>query len=199
MSNSRRRKNHVSTTKAKSANNIRLIGGKHRGRKLPVLNSDGLRPTTDRVKETLFNWLMVHINDSVCLDCYAGAGSLGFEAFSRGAQRVTMLELNKAAANQLTTNKTLLNAKNIEIVNTDTIKFLSHPTQLFNIIFIDPPFRQGLVQQTINLLAKGWLADDALIYIEAESELTTLTLPSSWQLLKEKTAGQVTYRLYQIT
>jgi len=176
---------------------IRIIAGKHRGRKLPVLMADGLRPTTDRVKETVFNWLMPYINDANCLDCFAGAGSLGFEALSRGAAQVNLIELNKLAAKQLQANKQLLKADNVVITNTNVLDFLkTQPQQCFDLVFIDPPFRQNLITQTCQLLNDGWLAEQALIYIEMEVEAKQ-ELPSNWQLLKEKIAGQVVYRLYQ--
>ena len=176
---------------------IRIIAGKHRGRKLPVLMAEGLRPTTDRVKETVFNWLMPYINDANCLDCFAGAGSLGFEALSRGAAQVNLIELNKLAAKQLLANKQLLKADNVVVTNTNALDFLkTQPQQCFDLVFIDPPFRQNLITQTCQLLNDGWLAEQALIYVEMEVEAKQ-ELPSNWQLLKEKIAGQVAYRLYQ--
>lgn len=180
---------------------IRIIAGKHRGRKLPVLMAEGLRPTTDRVKETVFNWLMPYIHDANCLDCFAGAGSLGFEALSRGAAQVHLVELNKAAAKQLLANKQLLKADNMVVNNTDVLSFLKTQTpQSFELVFIDPPFRQDLVTQTCELLEGGWLAEQALIYVETETETEgSQQLPSNWQLLKEKVAGQVVYRLFQRT
>jgi len=175
---------------------IRIIAGKYRGRKLPVLMSEGLRPTTDRVKETVFNWLMPYINNSRCLDCFAGAGSLGFEAISRGAEHVTLVELNKAAAKQLQQNKELLKTNNLSVVNTDLLNLLNKKDKSFyDIVFIDPPFRQDLVKQTCTLLTDGWLAEQALIYVESELEMT-MHVPEQWSLLKEKVAGQVVYRLY---
>lgn len=176
---------------------IRIIAGKHRGRKLPVLMAEGLRPTTDRVKETVFNWLMPYINDANCLDCFAGAGSLGFEALSRGAAQVNLIELNKLAAKQLLANKQLLKADNVVVTNTNALDFLkTQPQQCFDLVFIDPPFRQNLITQTCQLLNDGWLAEQALIYVEMEVEAKQ-ELPNNWQLLKEKIAGQVAYRLYQ--
>ncbi|MDX2371078.1 MAG: 16S rRNA (guanine(966)-N(2))-methyltransferase RsmD, partial [Colwellia sp.] len=176
-----------------------IIAGKHRGRKLPVLMAEGLRPTTDRVKETVFNWLMPYIHDANCLDCFAGAGSLGFEALSRGAAHVTLIELNKAAAKQLKENKKLLNADNVNITNTNSLDFLKlSAKQHYDLVFIDPPFREGLVTQAAELLNNGWLTNQALIYIEMEIN-SSQQLPSNWQLLKEKTAGQVAYRLFQNT
>jgi len=178
---------------------IRLIAGKHRGRKLPVLMAEGLRPTTDRVKETVFNWLMPYIHNANCLDCFAGAGSLGFEALSRGADQVHLIELNKTAAKQLTSNKQLLKADNLQVSNTNILDFLkTQATQHFDIVFIDPPFRQDLVTQTCKLLENGWLTEQALIYVEMEAE-GSQPPPSNWKLLKEKISGQVAYRLYERT
>jgi len=178
---------------------IRLIAGKHRGRKLPVLMAEGLRPTTDRVKETVFNWLMPYIHSANCLDCFAGAGSLGFEALSRGADQVHLIELNKTAAKQLTSNKQLLKANNLQVSNTNILDFLkTQATQHFDIVFIDPPFRQDLVTQTCKLLENGWLTEQALIYVEMEAE-GSQPPPSNWKLLKEKISGQVAYRLYERT
>jgi len=178
--------------------NIRIISGKYRGRKLPVLMADGLRPTTDRVKETVFNWLMPYMHNALCLDCFAGAGSLGFEALSRGAKQVTLIELNKSAAKQLQANKALLKADNAQIISGDVLKHLQgKPNQPFDIIFIDPPFRKNLVGETAQLLAQGWLHQQTLVYLEMELE-TPQQLPSDWRLLKEKIAGQVAYRLYQV-
>jgi len=183
--------------KKAASGSIRIIAGKHRGRKLPVLMADGLRPTTDRVKETVFNWLMPYIHDANCLDCFAGAGSLGFEALSRGAAHVQLVELNKAAAKQLSTNKQLLNADNVLVSNTNVLDFLkTQAPQSFDLIFIDPPFRQNLVTQICELLESSWLAEQALIYVEMEAE-GEQKIPNNWQLLKEKIAGQVAYRLFQ--
>jgi 16S rRNA (guanine966-N2)-methyltransferase len=161
--------------------------------------AEGLRPTTDRVKETVFNWLMPYIHGVNCLDCFAGAGSLGFEALSRGAAQVTLLELNNAAAKQLQKNKQLLNASNVIVTNINSLDFLKSSTkQHYDLVFIDPPFRGGLVTQVAELLNQGWLAKQALIYVEMEVE-KSLQLPKNWQLLKEKVAGQVAYRLFQYT
>ena len=164
---------------------VRIIAGLWRGRKLPVLNAEGLRPTGDRVKETLFNWLMPYIVDSHCLDCFAGSGSLGFEALSRQAKQVTFLELDKNVANQL--------KKNLQTLKTTTEQNQPH----FDVVFLDPPFHFGLAEQAIALLEeKNWLLPHALIYVETEKD-KPLSVPNNWQLLKEKTAGMVSYRLYQ--
>tara|TARA_R110001632_G_scaffold3056_4_gene13545 strand:- start:33 stop:623 length:591 start_codon:yes stop_codon:yes gene_type:complete len=180
-----------------SKGQIRIIAGQFRGRKLPVLMADGLRPTTDRVKETVFNWLMPYIQDANCLDCFAGSGGLGFEAISRGASAVTLVELNKLAAQLLKDNKALLKADNIQVIQQNALDFLHNNQQSYSLVFIDPPFRKGLAQQTAQLLSEKGLTDDALIYVEMETDHNTQIMPSHWQLLKEKVAGQVVYRLYQ--
>tara|TARA_R110002167_G_scaffold141054_1_gene329128 strand:+ start:469 stop:1059 length:591 start_codon:yes stop_codon:yes gene_type:complete len=176
---------------------IRIIAGQHRGRKLPVLIADGLRPTTDRVKETVFNWLMPYVQDANCLDCFAGSGGLGFEAMSRGAESLTLVELNKAAAQQLKDNKALLKIDNIQVVQQNALDFLQTNQQSFSLVFIDPPFRKGLAQQAAELLSIKGLDEDALIYVEMEADTNAQVMPSHWLLLKEKVAGQVIYRLYQ--
>ena len=178
---------------------IRIIAGKWRGRKLPVHDIQGLRPTTDRVKETLFNWLMNDIHATNCLDCFAGAGALGFEALSRGAAHATFIEKDQQAAKQLQANKTLLQADNATIIHGDCLTTLPTFNQPFDLIFIDPPFRQQLAAQTIQLLESNQLlAPGALIYLETENELGEITLPSHWTLHKQKTAGQVSYSLYHV-
>lgn len=190
----------------KSAGQIRIIAGKHKGRKLPVLMAEGLRPTTDRVKETVFNWLMPYLHQANCLDCFAGSGGLGFEALSRGANHVTLVELNRAAAKQLQANKELLKADNLSVINADALSFLKENVvqstktdntyPLFDLVFLDPPFRKQLVEQAAQLLNSQGLAEDALIYVEMEAE-SVQVMPSNWQLLKEKVTGQVIYQLYQ--
>lgn len=179
---------------------VRIIAGLWRGRKLPVLNAEGLRPTTDRVKETLFNWLMNDIAGSRCLDCFAGSGSLGIEALSRQAQAVVFLEKFTNAVNQLKKNLTLLKTANGTVFNTDSLQFLAQKNgdQPFDIVFVDPPFNHGFVPKVLTLLAENqWLASNALIYVETEKNHAPLELPTGWHILKEKSAGMVTSRLIQ--
>ncbi|OSN11189.1 16S rRNA (guanine(966)-N(2))-methyltransferase RsmD [Lonsdalea iberica] len=176
---------------------IRIIGGQWRGRKLPVPHSPGLRPTTDRVRETLFNWLAPVIQQARCLDCFAGSGALALEALSRYAAHATLLEAERGIARQLSQNLSLLRAENASVIHTDALQWLAQPGEAFDVVFLDPPFRQGLLDNTVSLLeTQGWLADDAWIYIETEAENRTLNLPANWQLHREKVAGQVAYRLY---
>lgn len=177
---------------------VRIIAGKWRGRKLPVKNIDGLRPTTDRVKETVFNWLAPHLYQAKCLDIFAGSGGLGLEALSRQAAQVTFVERNTSAAQQIKSNLNTLKAENAEVHQTDALTFLSQSTQSYDLVFIDPPFRQDYVNRIVKMVEDNqWLNDGALIYIETEKELGLPSTPNHWQLLKEKHAGQVSFRLYQ--
>ncbi|GAB2906911.1 16S rRNA (guanine(966)-N(2))-methyltransferase RsmD [Rheinheimera gaetbuli] len=178
---------------------VRIISGSWRGSKLAVLDAEGLRPTTDRVKETLFNWLMHDINGAEVLDCFAGSGSLGFEALSRYASHCTLLEHDKAAAAQLRQNQQKLGCSTAEVINTDSLNWLKQAAnRQYNVVFIDPPFRKDLALPCCQLLEQQqWLATTALIYLETEKELDVTALPENWRLLKEKVAGQLAYRLYQ--
>ncbi|MFC1237592.1 16S rRNA (guanine(966)-N(2))-methyltransferase RsmD [Vibrio sp. F74] len=177
---------------------IRIIAGLWRGRKLPVFNAEGLRPTTDRVKETLFNWIYQDVPHAKCLDLFAGSGGLGFEAASRQAKQVVMLELNVQAHKQLIQNITTLRAESIEAINSDSLSYLDKQGTPFDIVFIDPPFRKGLLEKSLKLLEENnWLAENAMIYIETEKELTLTGIPDNWSLYREKKAGQVSYRLFE--
>ncbi|CAH0527353.1 16S rRNA (guanine(966)-N(2))-methyltransferase RsmD [Vibrio hippocampi] len=195
-----RRRRQTPSQKPSPTGNVRIISGLWRGRKLPVHDAEGLRPTTDRVKETLFNWLAQDIPQSKVLDLFAGSGGLGFESASRQADSVTMVELNSQAYQQLKSNIQLVKADNIQAFNQDALTFLAQGPQSegFDVIFIDPPFRQGLLPEVVERLeANGWLTDNALIYIETEKELQLDIIPEHWDMLKEKTAGQVSYRLFE--
>ncbi|CAH0542665.1 16S rRNA (guanine(966)-N(2))-methyltransferase RsmD [Vibrio marisflavi] len=195
-----KRRQQNTAHKTSSTGHVRIISGLWRGRKLPVHDAEGLRPTTDRVKETLFNWIATDIPNARCLDLFAGSGGLGFEAASRQAEKVTLIELNKQAYQQIKSNIDSLKADNIHVVNSDALSFLEQPGTPNHIVFIDPPFRQGLLEKTMSLLeSNNWLAQDALIYIETEKELSLTGLPNNWQLHREKVAGQVCYRLFTRT
>ncbi|MDX7992452.1 16S rRNA (guanine(966)-N(2))-methyltransferase [Xenorhabdus sp. Reich] len=180
-----------------SLGQIRIIGGKWRGRKLPVPDSEGLRPTTDRVRETLFNWLMPIIQGARCLDCFSGSGALGFEALSRYASGATLIEYDRNVAKQLSANLALLKAENATVVQGDALQYLNGAGTPFEVVFLDPPFRKGMLTEAIRLLeANGWLAEESWVYVEAESESAATDVPANWQLHREKIAGQVAYRLY---
>ncbi|QLE87377.1 MULTISPECIES: 16S rRNA (guanine(966)-N(2))-methyltransferase RsmD [Shewanella] len=184
-----------------SSGQVRIISGQWRSRRLPIHDLEGLRPTTDRVRETLFNWLAGDVTGARVLDCYGGSGALFFESLSRYAKFAKVIELQKSAAKQLQDNLTTLkcDAAMAEVIQGDTLKVLEQPPeQGFDIVYIDPPFRKGLAEQTIDRLRQHqWLNNNAQIYVETESELQSLEVPSDWVMLKEKQAGQVIYRLYQ--
>jgi 16S rRNA (guanine966-N2)-methyltransferase len=192
-------KKKPSPQRASNSGFIRIISGQFRGRKLPVNDLEGLRPTTDRIKETVFNWLMQDTREANVLDCFAGSGGLGFECLSRFAKDATFIELNKQAAEQLKKNISTLKLENAHVINNSAIDFLSSQNQglNFDLVFVDPPFRKGLAEPSCQLLEQNnWLTDDALIYVEVEKECT-LNAPENWHILKEKQAGQVLCRLYQ--
>lgn len=177
---------------------VRIISGQWRGRRLPVADVTGLRPTTDRVKETLFNWLMHDITDSTVLDCFSGSGALAFEALSRYAGFTSLIEKDPAQAKRLQALLTSFNVSQAEVINADCLRFLAQPaTRQYQIVLVDPPFRQQLAVPCCQLLQQqGWLSDNALIYLETEKELALNDIPANWSLLKEKIAGQLAYRLW---
>lgn len=181
---------------------IRIIGGRWRGRKLAVADLPGLRPTTDRVKETVFNWLQFELQQARVLDAFAGTGSLGLEALSRGAEQVTFIEKSPQAAKQLQQNLAVLQAQaNSQVILADANQALSHlPVQseqdAFDVIFLDPPFGQNLLQPCLQLIHDRQLSKPgSFIYIETEKGLD-YAIPPHWTLHREKQAGQVLSRLY---
>ncbi len=179
---------------------LRIIAGEWRGRKLPVADIEGLRPTADRVRETVFNWLAPYIPGARVLDCFSGTGALSLEALSRGAKEALMLEKANSAARTLTDNLAALSANNGQVINIDSLNWLTQSAdQPFDIIFLDPPFRQGLLNQTCELLQNnGYLSNETIIYIEVEKELSLDSLPAGWCQFKEKIAGQVRYSLWSL-
>lgn len=180
---------------------VRIIGGMWRGQKLNFIPVEGLRPTGDRIRETLFNWLTPIIHEAHCLDLFAGSGALGFEALSRGASSATLIEQDPEAINLLQQNQTRLKAKHSHIVKANALEWLSNTKafQPFDIIFLDPPFAESLLQSCCDLLdQKSFLAANAYIYMESDSNQSPPVTPTSWCALKEKTTGQVTYRLFRI-
>ncbi len=175
---------------------VRIIGGSWRGRKLPVPDLPGLRPTSDRVRETLFNWLAPVIDGAKCLDLFAGTGALGLEAASRGAARVVMVENSPAAVALLRENVTRLGARTVDLVSADALAWLATPGEAFDIVFLDPPFGLGLAARACVLLsAGGWLAAGARVYLETEVAIAQAPVPAGWEVLRRARAGQVRYYL----
>ena len=200
---SSRKHSNQSNKSNNGSGQVRIIAGQWRGRKLKVLNSQGLRPTTDRVKETVFNWLSPYLHNSHCLDLFAGSGSLGFEALSRFASFTTFVEKDAQAAKQLKANLQVLelSSEQAKLINQDALQWLKQtPSEAYDIVFIDPPFRCDLLAPACAMLnSNGWLKPDALVYLEFENEANEPQLPANWHCIKEKQAGQVSYRLYQLT
>ena len=177
-------------------NQLRIIGGRWRGRRLsfPVLAD--LRPTPDRVRETLFNWLAPLIEGARCLDLFAGSGALGIEALSRGAATVVFVERHPLAVRQLRENLLRLGVASPQVEQADALTWLKRAGQPFNVVLLDPPFGQDLLIPVCTALEQGgWLAPQARIYLETERSLLNPLLPATWEILREKSAGQVTYRL----
>lgn len=175
---------------------VRIIAGKWRGRKLKVLDVNHLRPTPDRVRETLFNWLSPIIPGAHCLDLFAGTGALGFEALSRGASDVVMLDASMDAVKQLQAALIQFGADNATIYCASAPKQLRPVTLPFNVVFLDPPYQSGLLFPACFYLEEHhFLADLAYIYLESHQKIQDDALPSNWHLVKCQQAGQVFYHL----
>ncbi|MDC8829950.1 16S rRNA (guanine(966)-N(2))-methyltransferase RsmD [Alteromonas gilva] len=180
---------------ARPTGSVRLISGQWRGRRLPVLDAEGLRPSTDRTRETLFNWLMADTQGSNVLDVFAGSGVLGLEALSRYANSAVFIEMQSGTARQLEQNLATLNAR-ADVHCGNALTILPTLGKQFDIVFIDPPFGQDLVNSTLTLLhAHQLLADNAKIYIEQEVNGPAIVLPPGCHMSKQKQAGQLTYCL----
>ena len=179
-------------------NQLRIIGGEWKRRQLAFASIDGLRPTPDRVRETLFNWLMWNIQNSNVLDLCAGSGALSFEALSRGASQVVMIEPNRTQAAFLTDNLQLLKvtSQHAKLKVATAQQVVPTLKEQFDLVFLDPPYSLDLWQELAQL-AEPLIKDKAFIYVEADRDLTQLKLPSSWQQIKQTKAGTVRAGLYQ--
>ena len=176
---------------------IRIVAGKWRRRLLPVVDVEDLRPTSERIRETLFNWLAPRIEGARCLDLCAGSGALGFEALSRGAREALLIDSSPGAVRAMQRAKAELGAGDAVIVAADVRRWLADERAApFDIVFVDPPYRSGLLPEICRLLAeRGWLAPDARIYLEWPRAAEPPALPEAWQPLRDKTAGAVRYML----
>lgn len=179
----------------KAVNQVRIIGGQHKRRLLTFVDAQGLRPTPDRLKETLFNWLTGYLTDAKILDACAGSGALGFEAVSRGAKTATLIEPNLAQAQMLKQNAKLLRLSDkLTIVSTDAISALNTMHDAFDIIFIDPPYALNLWQPILkNLLDNALIHTDSKIYLEADKPLHSILdddTSAKFTLIKSTKVGQ---------
>ncbi|HSY46210.1 MAG TPA: 16S rRNA (guanine(966)-N(2))-methyltransferase RsmD [Steroidobacteraceae bacterium] len=183
--------------RAAHARVLRIIGGTWRGRKLRFPAAAAIRPTPDRVRETLFNWLGAATAGARCLDAFAGSGALGLEALSRGAAHVTFIEQEAAAVAALRERLAEWGAGNALVVRADALRHLAAPpAHPYDIVFLDPPFAAGLLARAAALLEHGWLREGALVYVECAAREPLPSLPASWQPLKAKQAGEVGYHLF---
>jgi len=197
----------VSAAEVSKRGQCRIIGGKWRGRHIKFDDAQGLRPTTDRIRETVFNWLQPYIAKSRCLDCFAGSGVLGFEALSRGAEVLVFIELNPKTAKNLKQNAVTLGACAVSVLHADALDWLRtagkenslkpNLEKQFDLVFLDPPYHSGLLAGSAAALnSSGCLAEDAIIYVEHAVD-ETVVLPESWYCLKNKKTGQVVYQLFE--
>jgi 16S rRNA (guanine966-N2)-methyltransferase len=178
---------------------LRIIGGKWRSRRLDFASQPDLRPTADRVRETLFNWLGPHIEGARCLDLFAGSGALGFEAVSRGAALAVMVEQSRLAVETLKRQVEILDTDAIQVVSADAVAYLQNsPPHPFDIVFLDPPFNLELLGPACRSLeAHGWLKSRGHVYLECPKTAPSPALPPAWRTTRSKTAGQVRYHLAQ--
>jgi 16S rRNA (guanine966-N2)-methyltransferase len=186
-----------------AARTLRIIGGTWRGRRLRFPPSPQIRPTPDRVRETLFNWLGLRVPGARCLDLFAGSGALGLEALSRGAAHVTFVEHDPGAAREIRARLAEWGAGAASVEQTDARSFLQRqPAAPFDIVFLDPPFASALLEDVAARLERGgWLADDALVYVECpaatgKSPVAAPPMPPAWTARKAKRAGEVGYHLF---
>lgn len=181
------------TTQRSTANRVRIIGGEWRSRLVKFPPTMSLRPTPDRVRETLFNWLGQRLDGMRCLDLFAGSGALGFEALSRGAARVVMVERDRNAVNALKANARELDASGADIVQAEALAFLARDQEKYDVVFLDPPYASDLAQRALDALAPH-LAACARVYVESAAPLVP---GSAWRALREDRAGAVRYALFE--
>ncbi len=180
-----------STKRTSTTNQVRINAGVWRSRLLKFPTVEGLRPTPERVRITVFNWLGQDLTGKTCLDLFAGTGAFGFEALSRNAKNVVMIESSNLAYQSLVQNQTLLKADNCQTLNQDVLVFLSQNTQRFDIIFCDPPYHKTWLDKLLPLLNQH-VSENGVVYVEAEFEIKS---NEHWLVKKQSKAGNVFYHL----
>ena len=178
-------------SKAIKTNQVRINAGVWRSRLLKFPDVEGLRPTPERVRITVFNWLGQELTGKTCLDLFAGTGAFGFETLSRNAKNVTMVENSRPAYKALLQNQAMLKAENCQILNQDALLFLANNTQKFDVIFCDPPYNKGWLDKILPILNEH-LSVDGMLYVEAEFEIKS---GATWQVIKQNKTGNVYYHL----
>jgi len=175
-------------------NTVRINAGEWRSRLIKFPDAQGLRPTPERVRQTVFNWLGQDLTGKHCLDLFAGSGVMGFEALSRNAKSVVMVEKTAVVYKAILENKGVLKADQAQVFNLDALNFLNQNQQLFDVVFLDPPYQQGILAKVLPVLAKH-LNQDAIVYAEAEYKIEA---DNTWQVLKQSKAGNVFYHLLKL-
>ena len=186
--------------KKKRPGTVRIIGGRWRGTRLPVPDLPGLRPSGDRSRETLFNWLQADLHGARCVDLFAGSGALGLEAASRGAAKVTLVEKSAIAIAGLRESAGRLDPDRVHVVQADALDWIAgREAGSVDIVFVDPPFSSGLHQPTVELLhARNCVSKEGLVYIESTRESPAITPPPGWEISREKRLGEVRMQLFKI-
>jgi 16S rRNA (guanine966-N2)-methyltransferase len=187
------------TSLRRGTQQLRIIGGDWRSRRIQFADAPGLRPTMDKVRETVFNWLQWDIEGKLILDCFAGSGALGYEALSRGAKEVTFLEFNASAVSCIRESLVSLNANNAQVHQTDAIAWLAQHSQLeqFEVIFLDPPFGRDLLKPAVDIIAeKAQLG--CLVYIEVEANADLSCIPANWLETKRKDAKEFSFMVFEV-
>lgn len=190
------------TSLRRGAQQLRIIGGDWRSRRIQFADAPGLRPTMDKVRETVFNWLQWDIEGKLILDCFAGSGALGYEALSRGAKEVTFLEFNAAATRCIKESLESFNADNAQVHQTDAIAWLAQPdqqTQLeqYDVIFLDPPFGRDLLKPAVEIIAEKAQVG-CLVYVEVEANADLSCIPANWLETKRKDAKEFSFMLFEV-
>lgn len=183
----------------KGPQQLRIIGGDWRSRRIRFADAPGLRPTMDRVRETVFNWLQWDIEGKLILDCFAGSGALGYEALSRSAKEVTFIELNPKAANCIKESLQSLEAHNAHIWQSDALVWLAQQTTLepFDVIFLDPPFGKNLLAPAVELISSR-VKSGCLIYVEVEAGADLSCIPNNWKEAKRKDGKEFSFMLFEV-
>ena len=195
----KKKSNSNKTSLRRGAQQLRIIGGDWRSRRIQFADAPGLRPTMDKVRETVFNWLQWDIEGKLILDCFAGSGALGYEALSRGAKEVTFLEFNANATRCIRESLESLNATNAQVHQTDAIAWLAQHPQLeqFDVIFLDPPFGRELLKPAVDILAEKAQVG-CLIYVEVEADADLSCIPANWLETKRKDAKEFSFMVFEV-
>ncbi len=195
----RKKSSSNKTSMRRGAQQLRIIGGDWRSRRIQFADAPGLRPTMDKVRETVFNWLQWDIEGKFVLDAFAGSGALGYEALSRGAKEVTFLEFNTTAASCIRESLQSLNASNAHVHQTDAIAWLAQQANLeqFDVIFLDPPFGRELLSPAVEIIAQKANVG-CLVYVEVEANADLSCIPENWLETKRKDGKEFSFMLFEV-